>query len=450
MKEIFIVGGGPAGVKLAQELRIMGFEGKIYLIEDRFLGGECTNVGCIPSKALFNFSKNFYKTKKLFNIELDLDVNNIYNSVRRVVNTIKKGIEDSLKKFEIDVVFDSAKFNNDKIILSNKEFNYEILALATGSYPVNILDLVKNDIKDNSRILDNRSLWGNSFKDFLNDLSKGSRILIVGGGYIGLETATLFSIFKKSLFYIFEIFDRILFNADKEISAELFKNLNKDNINIYTSTKLLEIKQNKNSYLVIFEREGKQEQLEVDYIVSAIGRKPNLPLDLITKKEINFDNYLRLKGLKKLIFALGDVTGLKMLAHKAEYQAKIVAKNIITYLSQNKLNYEYNLNIESLIPGVVFTIPQVAFYGLTEEEAKRKLNNNVIVKRAYFAANSRAIADLDRNGFIKVIYNDLGEILGAHMIGNDVDLLVSTLLSYHSEIVVYPHPTLAEILNELL
>ena len=139
-----------------------------------------------------------------------------------------------------------------------------------------------------------------------------------------------------------------------------------------------------------------------------------------------------------------------MLAHKAEYQAKIVAKNIITYLSQNKLNYEYNLNIESLIPGVVFTIPQVAFYGLTEEEAKRKLNNNVIVKRAYFAANSRAIADLDRNGFIKVIYNDLGEILGAHMIGNDVDLLVSTLLSYHSEIVVYPHPTLAEILNELL
>lgn len=99
--------------------------------------------------------------------------------------------------------------------------------------------------------------------------------------------------------------------------------------------------------------------------VSAIGRKPNLPLDLITKKEINFDNYLRLKGLKKLIFALGDVTGLKMLAHKAEYQAKIVAKNIITYLSQNKLNYEYNLNIESLIPGVVFTIPQVAFYGLT-------------------------------------------------------------------------------------
>ncbi|MCX7870372.1 MAG: NAD(P)/FAD-dependent oxidoreductase [bacterium] len=450
MKEIFIVGGGPAGVKLAQELRIMGFEGKIYLIEDRFLGGECTNVGCIPSKALFNFSKNFYKTKKLFNIELDLDVNNIYNSVRRVVNTIKKGIEDSLKKFEIDVVFDSAKFNNDKIILSNKEFNYEILALATGSYPVNILDLVKNDIKDNSRILDNRSLWGNSFKDFLNDLSKGSRILIVGGGYIGLETATLFSIFKKSLFYIFEIFDRILFNADKEISAELFKNLNKDNINIYTSTKLLEIKQNKNSYLVIFEREGKQEQLEVDYIVSAIGRKPNLPLDLITKKEINFDNYLRLKGLKKLIFALGDVTGLKMLAHKAEYQAKIVAKNIITYLSQNKLNYEYNLNIESLIPGVVFTIPQVAFYGLTEEEAKHKLNNNVIVKRAYFAANSRAIADLDRNGFIKVIYNDLGEILGAHMIGNDVDLLVSTLLSYHSEIVVYPHPTLAEILNELL
>ena len=428
----------------------MGFEGKIYLIEDRFLGGECTNVGCIPSKALFNFSKNFYKTKKLFNIELDLDVNNIYNSVRRVVNTIKKGIEDSLKKFEIDVVFDSAKFNNDKIILSNKEFNYEILALATGSYPVNILDLVKNDIKDNSRILDNRSLWGNSFKDFLNDLSKGSRILIVGGGYIGLETATLFSIFKKSLFYIFEIFDRILFNADKEISAELFKNLNKDNINIYTSTKLLEIKQNKNSYLVIFEREGKQEQLEVDYIVSAIGRKPNLPLDLITKKEINFDNYLRLKGLKKLIFALGDVTGLKMLAHKAEYQAKIVAKNIITYLSQNKLNYEYNLNIESLIPGVVFTIPQVAFYGLTEEEAKHKLNNNVIVKRAYFAANSRAIADLDRNGFIKVIYNDLGEILGAHMIGNDVDLLVSTLLSYHSEIVVYPHPTLAEILNELL
>ncbi len=452
MKEIFIVGGGPGGVKLAQELRILGFEGKIYLIENRFLGGECTNVGCIPSKTLFNFSKNFYKTKKLFNTELNLDVDNIYNSVKRVVSIIRKGIEDSLKKFDIDVVFDTAKFNNDKIILSNKEFSYDILALATGSYPINILSLVKNDVKDNSKILDNRGLWGEAFKGFLNDLFKGSRILIVGGGYIGLETASLFSIFKKSLFYVFELADRILFNSDKEISAELFKNLNKDNISIYTSTKLLEIKQNGSSYLVVFEKSGKQDKLEVDYIISAVGRKPNLPLDLINKKELSneFDSYLRLKGSKKLIFGLGDVTNFKMLAHKAEYQAKIVAKNIISYLSNNKLSYEYTLNTENLIPGVVFTIPQVAFYGLTEEEAKSKLNNNVIVKKSYFSANSKAIADLDRTGFIKVIYNDIGEILGAHMIGNDVDLLISTLLSYHSEIVIYPHPTLTEILNELL
>ncbi len=113
-----------------------------------------------------------------------------------------------------------------------------------------------------------------------------------------------------------------------------------------------------------------------------------------------------------------------MLAHKAEYQAKIVAKNIIDYFYKNKLSYEYTLNIESLIPGVVFTIPQVAFYGLTEDEAKNKLNNNVIVRKAYFSANPKAIADLDRIGFVKIIYNNLGEILGAHMIGNDVDLLV--------------------------
>lgn len=458
MKEIFIVGGGPAGVKLAEELRNLGFESKIYLIEDRFLGGECTNVGCIPSKALFNFSKNFYKTQKNFNINIVLNPDSIFTNIRRVVNTIRKGIEDKLKKLEIDVIFNTAKFNNDKIIVSNKEYDYDVLALATGSYPINILNLVKSDIKDDSKILDNRALWGDRLKDFLNDLAKGSRILIVGGGYIGLETASLFSIFKKSLFYVIELADRILPNADKEISTELFKHLNKDNVNIFISSKLVEIKQNNDSYLVIFEREGKLEQLEVDYIVSAIGRKPNLPLELINKSNVNetyindsyFDNNLRLKASKKLIFGLGDVTSLKMLAHKAEYQAKIVAKNIIDYFYKNKLSYEYTLNIESLMPGVVFTIPQVAFYGLTEDEARNKLNNNVIVRKAYFSANPKAIAELDRIGFVKIIYNNLGEILGAHMIGNDVDLLVSVLLSYHSEVVVFPHPTLAEILNELI
>jgi dihydrolipoamide dehydrogenase len=453
MKEVFIVGGGPGGVKLAEELRSLGFESKIYLIEDRFLGGECTNVGCIPSKALFNFSKNFYKTQKIFNTDITLNPDNIFTNIRRVVNTIRKGIEDKLKKLEIDVIFDTAKFNNDKIIIFSKEYNYDVLALATGSYPINILDLVKSDIKDDSKILNNRTLWGDKLKDFLNDLAKGSRILIVGGGYIGLETASLFSIFKKSVFYIVELAAKILFNADKEISNELFKHLNKDNVNIFISSKLIEIKQNNSSYLVIFEKEGKLEQLEVDYIISAIGRKPNLPLELINKSDTNniyFDNNLRLKGSKKLIFGLGDVTSLKMLAHKAEYQAKIVAKNIIDYFYKNKLSYEYTLNIESLIPGVVFTIPQVAFYGLTEDEAKNKLNNNVIVRKAYFSANPKAIADLDRIGFVKIIYNNLGEILGAHMIGNDVDLLVSVLLSYHSEVVVFPHPTLSEILNELI
>jgi len=87
MKEVFIVGGGPGGVKLAEELRSLGFESKIYLIEDRFLGGECTNVGCIPSKALFNFSKNFYKTQKIFNIDITLNPDNIFTNIRRVVNT---------------------------------------------------------------------------------------------------------------------------------------------------------------------------------------------------------------------------------------------------------------------------------------------------------------------------------------------------------------------------
>ncbi|MGC8815606.1 MAG: FAD-dependent oxidoreductase [bacterium] len=453
MKEVFIVGGGPGGVKLAEELRKLGFDDKIYLIEDRFLGGECTNVGCIPSKAFFNFSKTFYKTKKNFNYELEINVDNIYNNIKRVVNTIKRGIEDKLKKLNIDVIFDFAKFNNDKIILSNKEFNYDILALATGSYPINILDIINHNVKDSSKILDNRKLWGDNLKDFLNDLSKGSRILIIGGGYIGLEIASFFSIFKKSLFYVIELADRILFNADKDISLELFKYLNKDNVNIFTSCKILEIKEENNKYVVSFERNGKNEKLEVDYIVSAIGRKPNLPSNLVSNKGFDdsyFDNNLRLKGVKKLVFGLGDITGLKMLAHKAEYQAKIVAKNIINYLHQNKLKYEYTLNVENLIPGVVFTFPQVAFYGLTEDEAKSKLGNDVVIKKIDFASNSKAIADLDRIGFVKIIYNNLGEILGAHMIGNDVDLLVSVLLSYHSEVVIFPHPTLAEIFNELL
>lgn len=432
VREIAILGGGPAGTKLAQELRIMGFEGKIYLFEDRFLGGECTNVGCIPSKTVYNFAKLVYKTKKMLGQRLDISPSIIVDSVKRVVSTIRKGIEYNLKKYDVEIIDKKAFIDNGYVIFDSGKLKPDSIALAVGSYPINFWN-------NSDRVLTNRELWGQYFEDFVNSLSKGIKVLVVGGGYIGLEAASMFAtIFPNSHFVLIEKEKTIIPNADGDVVSEIHRSFSKNNpnIKIISSCQIKNLVQEKEVVTVDYLIGNNEVREFFDFVLISIGRKPNI-------NGFKVDDFLRVNGSDS-VWALGDVNGGKMLAHKAEFQAKIVANNIlhgpkVRYTSTNELQ----------IPSVMFTIPEAGWYGLTEDEV-RKIGLQYYVKRANLSGNPRAIVDFSRDGFVKIIYNIRGEILGVHIVSDSVSELINIPMVYNSETIVYPHPTLSEVFNEIL
>ncbi|MCS7243944.1 MAG: NAD(P)/FAD-dependent oxidoreductase [Candidatus Calescibacterium sp.] len=442
MKEVFIIGGGPGGIKLAQELRVIGFNGKIHLLEDRFLGGECTNVGCIPSKTIYNFSKMSYKFRKMFKKSLSFDIEIIVSTLRKTVGTIRKGIEYNLKKAEVDVVNSKGILYKDKLSIDGKLHGFDAVVVATGSIPVRLG-------YNHERILTNRELWGDMFDTFVNDLKKGIKVLIVGAGYIGLETVSIFSnLFDNSHFVIIEKERSIIPTADDDIISEVHKSLlkNNSNVNILTNSVINKIEPLADNLVVEYVSNGNTIKDEFSFVVFSLGRKPNIPMDGVDKIEV--DEFLRIKGLNN-VWAIGDVIGGKLLAHKAEYQAKIVANNLVDTLQGGISKHRYTKTNEIQIPSIMFSIPEVGWYGFTERELK-DIGLDYTSKKVNMASNARAIVDNSREGFIKVLYNNRGEILGVHVIAENVSELINIPMVYNSETIVYPHPTTAEIFNELL
>ncbi|MFN3478124.1 MAG: FAD-dependent oxidoreductase, partial [bacterium] len=360
-KEIFILGAGAGGIKVATELRLMGFEGKIRIIEDRFLGGECTNLGCIPSKSLYNIAKLYTKTRKILKQEISIDTKVISDNVRRAVNTIRKGIEYNLKNADIEVLYSKAKVKKDKIVMDNKEYNFDVLVVATGSSPVNFFEC-------NPYVLTNRDLWGSRFQEFIDEINKGKKVLVIGGGYIGVETASIFSsIFTNSSFTIMEKENTILPMADDEIISEIQKILLKSGIRIISGVTIKQLIVENDKILVKYGDAGKEEKEGFDFVIMSAGRKINNPLEDV---KLEVDEFLRVKGYEN-VWAVGDVTGGKMLAHKAEFQAKTVAKNIVKYLQGKEISQRYTLTNEIQMPSIMFSIPEVGWYGLTERQVKK-------------------------------------------------------------------------------
>lgn len=447
-KEVFIVGGGPGGVKLASELRKLGFEGKIRLFEANFLGGECTNVGCIPSKTLYNFSKLAQTHRKLIGKTLNIEPSVIYSTINKVVNTIRKGIEHNLKKDEVDVVFGYCYVDKDRVIFEGSSYSPDALVIATGSRP--IASVGKENLKS-ERVMTNRELWGTYLEEFLKHLSKGCRVLIIGGGYIGLETACMMAnIFNSSHFEIFEKQSTVIPFADFDVISEISRYLSRlQNLSIKTGVEISKIEEVGNLIRVEY-RLGEQLRVdEFDFVILSLGRAPNLPFyDLKNYGFLEVDEFLRVKGYDK-VWAIGDVIGGKLLAHKAEYQAKIVAKNILDYFYGREPRVRYTKTNELQIPSIMFTIPEVGWYGLTEQEVQ-KLGVEYFSRKYLLAGNARAIVDMTREGMVKILYNQRGEVLGVHVVSHDVSELINIPMVYSSETIVYAHPTLAEIWQDIL
>ena len=449
--QVVVIGGGPGGYVCSIRLAQLGY--KTACIDSRStLGGTCLNVGCIPSKSLLNLSEKFHSTKKFSEqgIEIDsvkLNLEKMMKNKERSVLTLTKGVEFLLKKNKVTYLNGHASFKSDTKILvkdnSNKEkiIETERTVISTGSEPAS---LPKVNF-DEQKIL--------SSTGALSLKSVPKKMVIIGGGYIGLEMGSIWSRLGSEV-YVVEFLDHITPGMDREISKEFLKILQKQGIKFYLESKVENvIKTSKGITVKFSNKEGKKIDIECDVTLVAVGRKPNTEKLNLEKIGIDLDKNKRIKVDKKYqtnvknIFAIGDVIEGPMLAHKAEDEGIAVAEIIDGQAGH--VNYD-------IIPGVVYTSPELATVGKTEEQLKKEQINYKIGKFSLMA-NSRAKTINETDGFVKILADSQTDrVLGAHMIGSNAGELIAEMalameFGASSEDIArtcHAHPTFSEALKE--
>ena len=416
MKEDFdllVIGGGPGGYVCAIRAAQLGL--KTGCIEARgALGGTCLNVGCIPSKSLLNLSEIYYKTQKNYNnlgIEVEnvkLNLNKMMMNKNKSVQVLTKGVEFLFKKNKVSYIKGKGVLfsKNDVVVYENgKKTSYKSknIVIATGSSPSSLPGIE----------IDEKNVISSTGALSLNQVPKN--LLVIGGGYIGLEMGSVWSRLGSNVTVI-EYLDHIIPGMDREVSKEFQKILSKQGIKFLLNNKVTGVKSEKNKVFVEFISNASKEKgnIECEKVLVSVGRKPYTEGLNLSKICINKDKSGRIEVDKefrtsaKNIFAIGDVIKGPMLAHKAEEEG-IAAAEIIAGQSGH-VNY-------NIIPGVIYTSPEVAAVGKTEEELK-KLNISYKIGKFPFMANSRAKVNNETEGFVKILADSkTDKVLGVHIIG---------------------------------
>jgi dihydrolipoamide dehydrogenase len=446
-----VIGGGPGGYVCAIRLAQLGI--KTACIESRgSLGGTCLNVGCIPSKNLLNLSENFYKAKNFSNLgievgEVKLNLKKMMKNKDKAVTILTKGVEFLFKKNKVTYYkgIGSFKSVNKISILDNK--NKEIIietdnaVISTGSVPVSLPGIN----------FDEKIIVSSTGALSLQSVPK--KMIVVGGGYIGLEMGSVWSRLGSEV-HVVEFLDYITPEMDREVSTEFMKILKKQGINFHMQTKVEGIKKSaKGAIVSTSDKDGKKVNFDCDVVLISVGRKPNtnkLNLDLVgvsldDKKKIKTDK--NFKTNINNIYAIGDVIKGPMLAHKAEEEGIAVAENIAG--QSGHVNYD-------IIPGVVYTTPELASVGKTEEQLKQG-NVKYKIGKFSFMANSRAKAIDEAEGFVKILADETTDkVLGAHIIGPHAGELIAEIgvameFGASSEDIArtcHAHPTFSEAVKE--
>ena len=446
-----VIGGGPGGYVCSIRLAQLGL--KTACIESRgSLGGACLNVGCIPSKSLLNLSDEFHKVQNLSSKGIEvgdvkLNLDKMMKNKDKAVNILTKGVEFLLKKNKVTYFKGLGSFKSKNEILvkdnENKEITIEAekIIIATGSVPVSLPGIE----------IDEKIIVSSTGALKLEKVPK--KMVVVGGGYIGLEMGSVWSRLGAEV-QVVEFLDHITPGMDKEISTEFMKILKKQGIKFNMQNKVETIRKT-NSEVVVstVDKDGKKNHFDCDVVLISVGRKPNtdgLNLDSIG---IEIDDKKRIKVDKEFktnienIYAIGDVIEGPMLAHKAEDEGVAVAENIVG--QSGHVNYD-------TIPGVVYTTPEVASIGKTEEQLKQ-LNTKYKIGKFSFMANSRAKAIDDAEGFVKILADETTDkVLGAHIIGPHAGELIAEIgiamqFGASSEDIArtcHAHPTFSEAVKE--
>ena len=449
--DAIVLGSGPAGYVCAIRLAQLGF--KTACVESReTLGGTCLNIGCIPSKSLLNLSENFSKAKNFQNLgieigQLQLNLSKMMKVKSKAVDTLTKGIEFLFKKNKVTFIKGFASFKSKNIIIvtdtdkKEKTIESKNTIIATGSLPVSLSGIEF----DEKHIL--------SSTGALSLSNVPNKMIIVGGGYIGLEMGSVWSRLGSEV-QVVEFLDHITPGMDKEISSEFMKILKKQGMKFNMQNKVETIQKNNSGAVVsTIDKDGNKNNFECDVVLISVGRKPNTDGLNLKNAGVSLDEKNRIKTDKKFktnienIYAIGDVIVGPMLAHKAEDEGIAVAENIVG--QSGHVNYD-------TIPGVVYTSPEVASIGKTEEQLK-ELNKSYKVGKFSFMANSRAKAIDDAEGFVKILADaETDKVLGAHIIGPHAGELIAEIgvameFGASAEDIArtcHAHPTFSEAVKE--
>ncbi|WP_114820508.1 dihydrolipoyl dehydrogenase [Chryseobacterium sp. KLBC 52] len=449
--DIAVIGSGPGGYVAAIRSAQLGYKTVIIEKYDT-LGGTCTNVGCIPTKALLDSTHHYVEAQHQFKehgIKLDtieLDFSQMYKRKADVVSKNTGGLDFLMNKNKITRLNGTASFINNSTIevvseSEIKEITAQHYIIATGSKPSSIPGV---EI-DKKRII--------TSTEALSLQEKTESMVIIGGGVIGVEMASIFNRIGTKV-TILEYADHLIATMDHELGKSLQKILKKEGIDIRLNHALYKTENAGSKGKVFFkDKTGTEGELEADYVLVAVGRSPYVKGLGLENTEVQLDE----RGFIKVnennqtsvpaIYAIGDVIGGAMLAHKAEEEGVFVAETI----NGQKRHIHYNR-----IPSVVYTWPEVASVGYTEEYLKQ---NNIAyhVGKFPFSASARARASMDTEGFAKVLVDPkYGEVLGVHIIGaRAADLIAQGVIAQEYEVtaedmfrISYAHPTYSETLKE--
>jgi dihydrolipoamide dehydrogenase len=450
-----VIGAGPGGYPAA--IRLGQLKVKTCVIEREYMGGVCLNVGCIPSKAVIHAAKTFEKLGHVQDIGIQisgapiLDMKKLQTWKTGVVNKLTGGVRTLLKGNGVTIVEGTATLASSKdghrIKVQTSKGEETIIAknvvLATGSRPIEIPGF---KVDNSGRVIDSTGALA------LEQVP--GRMIVIGGGYIGLELGMVYAKFGTKVTVV-EATPGLLGGMDKDCVAVVARKLKKMGVEVMLSTKAKSWEDKGDRAVLTVElADGKTAQIDTDKILLSVGRRPNsenLGLDQagVTVDKRGFvtaDDQLRTNVPG--IYAIGDLIGGMMLAHKATKEGEVVAEII----AGHKAAFDVRT-----IPAVVFTDPEIASTGHTEEEAKAKGHAELKVGKFPFAALGRALSVNDTDGFVKVIGDaKTGELLGVHIVGNGAsDLISECALAIEMGAVVddlrltiHPHPTLSEAVME--
>ncbi len=443
--EVLVLGGGPGGYTAAFRAADLGKQ--VVLIE-RFpvLGGVCLNVGCIPSKALLHAAQVIHEADEFAQHGVSfgkptIDIDKIREWKQSVTGSLNDGLARLAKQRKVTVIQGTGKFTSSNAVEVQTEsgvktVSFDQAIIAAGSQPTKIPAFPNDD----PRLMDSTGALA------LKEIPK--KLLIVGGGIIGLEMATVYHAFGSEISVV-ELMEQIIPGCDNDLVTPLYRRIKKQYKNIWLETRVTSIEADKKGLKVSFEGKGAPESELFDAVLVAVGRRPNGKLIGAELAGVNVDDsgFITVDKQQRTnvphIFAIGDIVGNPMLAHKAVHEGKVAAE----VAAGHKAGFD-----ALTIPSVAYTDPEIAWMGLTENQAKQQ---GIEYDKAVFpwAASGRSLSIGRKEGLTKMLCDkETGRILGAGMVGTNAgELIAEAVLALEMGadaedigLTIHPHPTLSE------